>query len=867
MPVGPTFRKILSLNDTGATGGHMAGILVPKGDIEFFPPLDTGEKNPRAELSMTDESGRSWTLNFIYYNNAFFGGTRDEYRLTGLTEYMATNRLVGGDTIVIRRRSDNTLELGFLKSNPLDGHLELANSFVDPAIVSKEDSGPKESFNHALRPAARLIHTIGQQLIKDPEAAIMEMVKNSYDADANNVHVWFVRRSNPGKPRELRIIVTDDGHGMTYEDVTGSWLVPATRNKADRRVSPKGRHLQGNKGIGRFAAFMLGDEIFLTTFSKEGGSETSLMLQASDFRDMEFLDQVRIIVDTREAPHDAKPGTTFEMTSRLGQESYREWGKEEFAKLRTDLRRMLSPFRSKNDEFQVWVHYDGFSDAGLPDGTEEVEALPVFDLYDYRIRAEVTEGGFVTGEFSSPLLADGKEETISFQIDSLEGLPCGNIQVDLRVVDREANALQDLLNRSRAADDTLTGVTRAQLRRLLDQACGISVYRGDFRIRPYGDSGNDWLHLDGDRINDPTMAVSNNQTFGLVNIEVEDKSHLQEKSARDGLREDGHYERLCSCVSKLVKELQRRRYEIRRATGRIRKTTKVGEMLGELRDYQRPFNSINTLLKSEGVESGKIELVREILRKDSESRQNIIAKLEETIAIYHAQAALGKMVSVLLHEGNRALGILRNQATRIPNWIDRMLNAPSPNAASEVKEGLGGIKMAAESLIGLFNRIAPLGIRHPGAIREVPLIKPIQTTLLAMEGELQSASIKVIVEVPPDFRVLAWEQDLNTIFLNLLENSIHWLRQSRTESPTIAFRLIQNDEGAVLDITDNGPGIPKEHILSGAIFEPHFSLKGGSGLGLPIAGENAARNGMELKAVHSPTGAHFVLDLTPPKKK
>lgn len=861
------FRKVLSLNDTGETGAHMGGILIPKTELRCFPSLDPEVKNPRAALTMRDREGRQWQFSYIYYNNSRFGGTRDEYRLTGLTEFIRASGLVAGDAIVLSPQPDGTYILDFQKANPLaSAPIPVAQELLDLA-APKENQDPVETpstrHDHSIRPAARIIHTIGQNLIKDAEAAVIELVKNSYDADARQVHVKFRRRLRPDGRAEVRISVEDDGHGMSYEQVIRSWLVPATSDKAARRISPGGRTLQGNKGIGRFAAFMLGDEIFLSTVSAREPLETSLMLQASDFREREFLDQVRVIVDTRNAPDGAKPGTSFEMTSREGEETFRNWTSAEFAKLRTDLRRMLFPFRTRHDEFAIWIDTFGFVDGGQPDGLEEIEPLPVFDFFDYRIRAEIESNGLVRGVFASPLVPGRAEEPVTFQIGDLRGRPCGRVFVDLRVIDRETAALQHLLDRSRSEEDSLIGLSRSDLKKLLDKVCGVSVYRGDFRIRPYGDEGDDWLELDRQRINNPTLAISNNQTFGTVRIEPEELSHLEEKSARDGLREDDHYARLRQVVSRVVAELQRRRYEIRRSVGRIQKAPKVTEMLNELSDFEKPFGRISALLSSEGVEPEKIERVREILRSDSQSRQEVLAKLEQTIAIYQGQATLGKMVGVLLHEGNRSLGIIKNQGERMPGWIDRLLSTPNAVAAGEVKDGLTGIYSAAESLTKLFDRITPLGVRARGAPRELPLVRPIRKALHAFAGELSGAGIETRVEVPEDFKVSGWEQDLIAIFLNLVENSIHWLKQSRPNAPHVLFRLVRNEDGARLDIMDNGPGIPREHILSEAIFDPHFSLKGGSGLGLPIAGEAAARNRFELKAVHSEGGAHFVLDLSP----
>ena len=83
--------KLLSANDTGETGGHQAGICVPKRQeiLSFFPTLDSRTKNPRMTIVFhCMNSGEKWTFNYIYYNNKFFGGTRNEYRLTGMTKSM-----------------------------------------------------------------------------------------------------------------------------------------------------------------------------------------------------------------------------------------------------------------------------------------------------------------------------------------------------------------------------------------------------------------------------------------------------------------------------------------------------------------------------------------------------------------------------------------------------------------------------------------------------------------------------------------------------------------------------------------------------------------------------------------------------------
>lgn len=115
-------RKQLSRNDTGETGGHQAGILVPREPLvlNFFPSLDAKEYNPRHSLVFRDESGKKWTFSFIYYNNKFFGGTRNEYRLTCMTPFFRAHNLRCGDTLILSRDTDNRFKISIERLNEPD---------------------------------------------------------------------------------------------------------------------------------------------------------------------------------------------------------------------------------------------------------------------------------------------------------------------------------------------------------------------------------------------------------------------------------------------------------------------------------------------------------------------------------------------------------------------------------------------------------------------------------------------------------------------------------------------------------------------------------------------------------------------------
>lgn len=112
--------KTLSANDIGETGAHQAGILVPKEPaiLSFFPFLDPGAKNPRVSLIFREPDGITrWDFNFIYYNNRFFGGTRNEYRLTCMTRYLRARNAAVGDQVVLSKDGDGRLQVDVERLN------------------------------------------------------------------------------------------------------------------------------------------------------------------------------------------------------------------------------------------------------------------------------------------------------------------------------------------------------------------------------------------------------------------------------------------------------------------------------------------------------------------------------------------------------------------------------------------------------------------------------------------------------------------------------------------------------------------------------------------------------------------------------
>ena len=112
-------EKTLSANDTSESGTHQAGILIPKtgGALAFFPELDNTVKNPRAVIDVIDDGGKEWSFQFIYYNGRTLGvGTRNEYRLTGMTGFLRQFALKAGDKVTFTRVAERDIRISYKRA-------------------------------------------------------------------------------------------------------------------------------------------------------------------------------------------------------------------------------------------------------------------------------------------------------------------------------------------------------------------------------------------------------------------------------------------------------------------------------------------------------------------------------------------------------------------------------------------------------------------------------------------------------------------------------------------------------------------------------------------------------------------------------
>lgn len=727
----------------------------------------------------------------------------------------------------------------------------------------------------SFRPRARLIRTIGDRLISGPEAAVIELIKNSHDADASFAKITFVP---PFSGKDGYILIEDDGHGMTLEDVEQKWMEPATSDKRDRKFSRNGRQLLGSKGIGRFAASRLGKILELRTVAEldfDHPNENRVFQETripridwNAFEDVKYLDDVRFPVES--ILTDAHPGTMLKISSLRD-----DWSELGIRILYEELRKLISPVPSENQGAfrilldlsrclpencgfngrSIFSNNNGVSSESKDYEQYEVRPFPILEASDYAIDGIFDENGEFSGTMT--IRRGGLEpEVIGLKVplsSDLEEQPCGVVLIKLHIFDREAEAI-----RSTAEKAGFGRIGVREARRLLDNVCGVGIYRSGFRIRPYGDSENDWLTLDAKRVQNPSLKIGRNQIAGIVIVDSEEDSNLIERSSREGLEENGSFRRLRSLASALLAEvIEPRRRQFRIAAG-IDAKPEVS-----FRDvYDRVKLGWSKILVAKIPEADRAE-AEALISQETDRLTLYLKRLEDRQAKLEAQVTLGLIIGEVMHQGNTPLAFLETESARLTRWWPHLFD--DSEAAQEDREQvpiiLNGLSASSGKLRELFNSLSPLSGARRGAPAPYNVLEVIQEVAYLFQSRLDRLGIKIsTIQDIGAARVIGYRDDLATAFTNLIDNSIHWLSYHSVLSPTISVAISTQDNRCQIAFGDNGVGIPDE--FKDQLFDVGFTLKAnGTGLGLSIAREAIYRSGGDLRVAHENEDALFFITL------
>lgn len=677
----------------------------------------------------------------------------------------------------------------------------------------------------SLRPHARIVQAIGQDLISNEVIALVELIKNAYDADAPSVTIEFRSPLRKGKGS---IVVSDNGHGMTLSRLRNAWFEPATDVKSHLGTSPGGRVLTGEKGIGRFAAARVAESLNVRSTTLSPRRTVFADFHWKDFsKSGTYLDEIECDWREEKASKNATAGTTLTLTGLRD-----DWNRKSLDRLRRELSRLIIQ-PDPDDQFEILLD--------LPEAFEDlsgaVDPPEVLSHPHYSFSGEVSDEGLITGTIEVSSTGETQEVRHQVSFDD-EHLPeCGPFEFSFKVWDRDKDLLEEL---AKTLDTKIMDV-----RRDLTHASGIRIHRDSFRVLPYGSPDDDWLRLDLRRVQTPTMRLSNNQIVGFLSITSEANPELRDQTNREGLIQSDAFQDLRQCVLAALTQVERIRYRHRKKGGKKSPTKKLFQKmeLGPIVEkFRERYPDDQKFLK--------------FLEKRSKTVDRSIDQVHKVVVRYRRLATLGMLADILLHDGRTPLTAIGNQSHLIRGLLSKK-GLPVGELREKIESKLDRIDVQANLLSSLFRRIAPLGGRKRGKPIKKPLEAHLKEAFSIFQGKLERLGVEV--ELPDTETIVSLdESEIQQVFINLIDNSLHWLLQVPKGERKIRVECNRYPTGLEILFADSGPGVPEDDAES--IFDPYFSLKpSGVGLGLTIAGEIATdyEGTMELVKPDLLPGANF----------
>lgn len=694
--------------------------------------------------------------------------------------------------------------------------------------------------------SARTARLIGRENVTNASGAVIELVKNAHDADAKKALIIFDESGD--------LYVVDNGHGMTERVIRDAWMTIGTDYKEVAPYSPKRRIKAGAKGIGRFALDRLGEKAEMFTlpagetlgycwsidwaaFEKKGATVDDVKATLEKESDLNLLKKLPASYQDfskSKRINFPKGGTIIRISSLRD-----SWVEKNIEELYQNLESLVPPM--EKDSFTVEL-----ISLTHPSKFGQVKPL-INEDFDYRISArydnslklitakvERKEFDFVMlkkkfGDvFLHPLMSEPP-----FTIDTFKR---GSYEKTYKVneIMRGFNDSDNLLEKIGDFSFTLTfaknqAPNREDLKKYpyrnaeytsrekwLGKFSGIKVFRDNFRVRPYGENGEDWLLLGERQAQSPAgpgqrlggYRIRPNQVAGVVAISRIYNTAFQDKSSREGIQENEAFRLFKNlligiisilekdrntvfyCLSELYKktdEKERIKVDAREAAARIKKDSEGGSRKKWDDDAEKVVQAIDVL-------------------------ETEVEEQKEEIKILRSLASAGLITAAVAHElrGLENILVVRNKDLRI---------LLKPYLKEEIFKGvkdafnpfilLKEMEHTDKSLQEWLNyALMPLK-RDKRTRKKIFLLEYFSKLREMWENLLAERQINFFVEnIKDSYAVNLFPIDLDTIFNNLIINSIEsFSRKKEVEKRIIKLSCKFNENNIQIIYQDNGAGL------------------------------------------------------------
>ena len=626
---------------------------------------------------------------------------------------------------------------------------------------------------------------IGRDLITDRVTALFELIKNCYDANAQNVVVSFENVSAGRKNAVIRI--EDDGYGMSFKDIRDKWMVIGTSSKRTHPYSPEpyNRKCVGEKGIGRFAVDKLGD--FISIITKTKGEDKWL-------KDMEntysYIDSINpqehgtklIISDIREA-----------------------WTKKEIEHLMREISKIVSPFANLSFPFKVKIlapEFDLNQDA--------IKTLNDFDLATVSLSIEAD----TTLNLQQSLFYDKKDKCFGYHLIPLKSF--GGIKMNIYFFDDSARRKY----RKEFPNDPIDG---------------FKVYRDGIIATPFAETNEDSdlkrdiLGIDKRLWKDIFNRVSTREFIGTIEITSIGNPKIIDATNRQDFVDNEEYRELKRFIMTQLNALQEYKIDIRQT-----KRESVGSNLNtaaeDISSLESAFKSI--VEQKPELKPAVAPLLKQV-RKTSKSVKTAISEQKKVLEeftrkenIYMSIMSLQQFAITITHAVRTTLNQIRDRIEYFYRYY------PDPE-----EEEL--FKLYAKQMYERFevlNRVINYMLSYSQSNmrpEEVDLKKTFEEIMGDYIDIFSREGISLQTHFPENLVLNTNRQFFRDILQNIIDNSIKAMKDSEQRMIRCSYE-VKNDILEII-VSDTGKGIPQEEREQVfALYHTTTENQGGAGVGLYI---------------------------------
>ncbi|TKK71616.1 sensor histidine kinase [Ilyomonas limi] len=603
--------------------------------------------------------------------------------------------------------------------------------------------------------SAAVVKQLGEELVTDEVTAIMELVKNSYDADSKWVRI-NVDTKNALDDEKARykgdigyIIIDDAGDGMTAKDITEGWLIISLSKKREMKAKGEttvlGRTPLGDKGLGRLSTQRLAHRLEMFTSKKEETHINHIAFDWNDFKEETPLTEVEIFSEVL-PKIDTEKGTKLILTELRDANS---WEGKSGSRFIGQLSQLIFPFKEKRT-FHVFLTINGekidfdeinealrsqavsrfqfvFNDLKLQlkgqiknyklfGGSTKVE-----DKEDYEKLISVDDGknfyNFLTDKIKNKkhyidnVKYHSKEGYLlefskSIDIQDISGKALISDQHGKEIFANPGDFSGEIDDFNLRESDTLSSTfdSFSQYKEIVKNQTGVRVYRDGFGVKPFGIDGDDWLKLgSGQTSGGSFYTLRPRNTMGFVAISAKENKCLQEKTDREGFVDSQYSQNFFLLMNRVVAEINGLLEKTRRSYNDYK--TFIAQQSGNINSIKDSYNRLqDTAAKAKKLqdENSRVSIS---LSRISSAVKEVIAKVKDIKPKNVEDAEQRKLlqdIDILLDDAKRVMEQV-NTILEVAKKLEHDANYIKPkiddleNQLSEFAE-LAGLGLTAEAL-------------------------------------------------------------------------------------------------------------------------------------------------------------------------